>query len=71
VKNFRHTGMIWAFEVESDKPHFSRAFYQLALENELLLRPMGNTVYFMPPYVISEEEIDLLIARTLKILDCV
>ena len=69
VKNFRHTGMIWAFEVESDTPHFSRAFYQLALENELLLRPMGNTVYFMPPYVISEEEIDLLIARTLKILE--
>jgi len=71
VKNFRHTGMIWAFEVASDTPHFSRAFYQLALENELLLRPMGNTVYFMPPYIISEEEIDLLITRTLKILDCV
>jgi adenosylmethionine-8-amino-7-oxononanoate aminotransferase len=32
---------------------------------------MGNTVYFMPPYIISEEEIDLLITRTLKILDCV
>jgi len=69
VKNFRHTGMIWAFEVESDKPHFSRAFYQLALENELLLRPMGNTVYFMPPYVISHEEIDFLVAGTLKILE--
>ncbi len=71
VKNFRHTGMIWAFEVESSVPHFSRTFYQHALENELLLRPMGSTVYFMPPYIISEEEIDLLITRTLKILDCV
>ncbi|MBU0593829.1 MAG: adenosylmethionine--8-amino-7-oxononanoate transaminase [Gammaproteobacteria bacterium] len=71
VKNFRHTGMIWAFEVESSTPHFSRAFYQQALQQKLLLRPMGNTVYFMPPYIISEEEIDLLIARTLNILDCV
>ncbi|MDP2964377.1 MAG: adenosylmethionine--8-amino-7-oxononanoate transaminase [Sulfurimicrobium sp.] len=71
VKNFRHTGMIWAFEVESRTPHFSRAFYQQALQHELLLRPMGNTVYFMPPYIISHEEIDLLIARTLKIVDCV
>ncbi|MFA5243149.1 MAG: aminotransferase class III-fold pyridoxal phosphate-dependent enzyme [Sulfuricella sp.] len=71
VKNFRHTGMIWAFEVESGTPHFSRAFYQQALQHELLLRPMGNTVYFMPPYIISEAEIDLLIARTLKIVDCV
>ncbi|BCB25579.1 adenosylmethionine--8-amino-7-oxononanoate aminotransferase BioA [Sulfurimicrobium lacus] len=69
VKNFRHTGMIWAFEAENDTPHFSRAFYQLALENELLLRPMGNTVYFMPPYIISEEEIDLLIGGTLKVLE--
>jgi adenosylmethionine-8-amino-7-oxononanoate aminotransferase len=69
VTNFRHTGMIWAFEVASDAPHFSRAFYRLALENELLLRPMGNTVYFMPPYVISEEEIDLLIGGTHKILE--
>ncbi|MDP2783153.1 MAG: adenosylmethionine--8-amino-7-oxononanoate transaminase [Sulfurimicrobium sp.] len=69
VKNFRHTGMIWAFEVASDKPHFSRAFYHLALQHELLLRPMGNTVYFMPPYVISHEEIDFLVAGTLKILE--
>jgi adenosylmethionine-8-amino-7-oxononanoate aminotransferase len=69
VTNFRHTGMIWAFEAASDTPHFSRAFYRLALENELLLRPMGNTVYFMPPYVISEEEIDLLIGGTHKILE--
>ncbi len=71
VKNFRNSGMIWAFEVTSSTPHYSRAFYQLALQHELLLRPMGNTVYFMPPYIISETEIDLLISRTLKIVDCV
>jgi adenosylmethionine-8-amino-7-oxononanoate aminotransferase len=71
VKNFRNTGMIWAFEVSSSTPHYSRAFYQTALQHELLLRPMGNTVYFMPPYIISETEIDLLISRTLKIVDCV
>ncbi len=69
VKNFRHTGMIWAFEVESRTPHFSRAFYQQALQHELLLRPMGNTVYFMPPYVISREETDFLVSGTLKTLE--
>jgi adenosylmethionine-8-amino-7-oxononanoate aminotransferase len=69
VKNFRHTGMIWAFEVESGAPHFSRAFYQQALQHELLLRPMGNTVYFMPPYIISHEEIDFLVSGTLKTLE--
>ena len=35
---------------------------------ELLLRPLGNTVYFMPPYVINDEEIALLTQRTLDII---
>jgi adenosylmethionine-8-amino-7-oxononanoate aminotransferase len=68
VRNFRQTGMIWAFEVQTANPHFSRDFHQLALEQEMLLRPIGNTVYFMPPYVISTEETDLLATRTLQVL---
>ena len=30
---------------------------------------MGNTVYFMPPYVISENEMKLLVTHTLKVID--
>ena len=69
VKHFRNTGMIWAFEVETPHADFAQRCFSLALERELLLRPMGNTVYFMPPYVISENEIDFLIAQTLQIID--
>jgi adenosylmethionine-8-amino-7-oxononanoate aminotransferase len=69
VKDFRNTGMIWAFEVETRNPRFSRDFYARALEEELLLRPIGNTVYFMPPYVIGEEEIAHLVARSVRLLD--
>jgi adenosylmethionine---8-amino-7-oxononanoate aminotransferase len=69
VRHFRSTGMIWAFEVESADPHFARNFFAAALECELLLRPLGNTVYFMPPYVISDEEIRLLAQRTAGLLD--
>lgn len=61
VKNFRCTGMIWAFEVESFRPGFARRCFGEGLRQGVLLRPMGHTVYFMPPYVISEEEIVLLI----------
>ena len=71
VRNFRNTGMIWAFDVDTNSPAFARKFFQAALERELLLRPIGNTVYFMPPYVITEDEIELLVARTLDILNCV
>jgi len=35
--------------------------YQYGLENGVLLRPLGNVVYFMPPYVISKAEIDTMI----------
>jgi adenosylmethionine-8-amino-7-oxononanoate aminotransferase len=64
IANLRNTGMIWAFEVETADRHFQRNFYQDSLARGLLLRPIGNTVYFMPPYVISESEMDWLIEQT-------
>jgi adenosylmethionine-8-amino-7-oxononanoate aminotransferase len=69
VKQLRNTGMIWAFEVDEVAKDFSRRFYQEALEHGLLLRPIGNTVYFMPPYVIGADEWALLVERTLATLD--
>ena len=69
VRHFRNSGMIWAFEVETDSQSFARDFHQRALVKELLLRPIGNTIYFMPPYVINEEQIMLLTRGTLDILN--
>lgn len=69
VRHFRHLGMIWAFEVDSPDAHFSRNFYQRALQHGLLLRPIGNTVYFMPPYVMSEDEMALLASTTLALVE--
>jgi adenosylmethionine-8-amino-7-oxononanoate aminotransferase len=68
VEHFRNTGMIWAFEVKNSDPAFSRTFFQQALQRELLLRPIGNTVYFMPPYIIGEEEIVLLTEQTYELI---
>ncbi len=69
VKNFRNCGMVWAFEVETSDPAFSGKFFQAALKQGLLLRPLENTVYFMPPYVINEQEMDMLVTGTLRALD--
>jgi len=69
VEHFRHLGMIWAFEMKAARRGFAQRFYAKALERELLLRPIGSTVYFMPPYVIADDEIALLAARTLEIVD--
>lgn len=69
VNHFRNCGMIWAFEVDTGSAHFSQQFFQAGLKQRLLLRPLGKTVYFMPPYIITDAEIDLLINGTLHILD--
>ena len=69
VRDFRQCGMIWAFEVDAVRDDFSRWSFSEALARELLLRPIGRTVYFMPPYVVTDEEFALLVARTLEIVD--
>ena len=69
VRSFRNTGMIWAFEVDTSHADFARRCFALGLQNELLLRPMSNTVYFMPPYIINEEEMRMLATGTLKIVE--
>ena len=69
VQHFRRTGMIWAFEVETPHADFAQRCFSLGLQHELLLRPMGNTVYFMPPYVIDAPTMQLLSERTLHIIE--
>lgn len=69
VRDFRRSGMIVAFEVTSARPDFSRWWFEQALARELLVRPIGNTVYFMPPYITTDDDMHLLASRTLDILD--
>lgn len=67
IGEIRQTGMILAMEMQQTDgkpfPFEERRgirVYQHALTREALLRPLGNVVYFMPPYVITEEQIDHL-----------
>lgn len=69
VAEVRQTGMILAIELVKDKarrepyPWQERrglAVYRHALGRGALLRPLGNVVYFMPPYVVTPEEIRCL-----------
>ena len=75
VSHFRRRGMIWAFDAIVDDPAaaatFSRRFFTLALQHELLLRPIGRTVYLMPPYILDDEETGLLAERIQTVFDAV
>ena len=69
VGEIRQHGMVLAMEMVKDRatatpfPWQERRgirVYQHALTREALMRPLGNVVYFMPPYVITPEQIDHL-----------
>ncbi|MDX1251060.1 MAG: adenosylmethionine--8-amino-7-oxononanoate transaminase [Gammaproteobacteria bacterium] len=69
VAEVRQRGMILAIEMVKDKPsrepypwqeRRGLRVYLHALEKGALLRPLGNVIYFMPPYVITPEQIDYL-----------
>jgi adenosylmethionine-8-amino-7-oxononanoate aminotransferase len=69
VKHFRQQGMIWAFDAVDATPDFSRRFFSTALEHELLMRPIGSTVYLMPPYILDDEQIDGLGKQMLAVFN--
>ncbi len=77
VGDIRVIGGVGIVELVSDKetrradgyldgigPRLAAAF----LERGLLLRPLGNVVYFMPPYVITDEEVDWAIGQIREVL---
>lgn len=69
VADVRQRGMILAIELAQDKssklPYAWQErrglrAYRYALEHGVLLRPLGDVLYFMPPYVITPDEIDFM-----------
>lgn len=69
IGEVRQTGMMLAIEMVKDKStketfpwqeRRGRKGFSYAMEQGVLLRPMGDTFYFMPPYVINEDEIKLM-----------
>ena len=69
VRHFRQCGMIWAFDVAGAGPGFATRFHRMALTHGVFIRPIGNTVYVMPPYVTSVGEMRGLAEAMLGCLD--
>ncbi len=61
IKNLRRLGTILAFELKSGKDEYlnniGESITQKCMQNGVYLRPLGNTVYIMPPYCISTDEL--------------
>lgn len=63
VKEIRQQGMVTAIELKGYETteRIGVKIYEYGLTQGVLLRPLGHIIYFMPPYVISYEEIDKMI----------
>ena len=55
--------MVFVIELKGYEPsqRIGLKVYQYGLKNGVLLRPLGNVIYFMPPYIIKYKEIDKMI----------
>ncbi len=73
LEHVRQRGMIWAFDVRQEfaGERFAERFHLAGRAQGLLIRPIGRTVYLLPPYLLNEEHVAYLAERTVATLHAV
>ena len=71
VENVRQIGLIWACDIKAEYAgsHFSERLHQAGRKRELLVRPIGRSIYLMPPYVLTPGICTWLAQTLLNCLD--
>jgi adenosylmethionine-8-amino-7-oxononanoate aminotransferase len=67
VKTTRVLGVIFALEIKTETQEsyygtMRNKLYNFFIENGVVLRPVGNIIYILPPYIISEEQLEKVYA---------
>ncbi|RED92472.1 adenosylmethionine--8-amino-7-oxononanoate transaminase [Marinoscillum furvescens] len=66
VKEVRHRGTILAIELHADDAGYTsslkEAIYDFFMAKDMLLRPLGNVIYLIPPYIITNDELEKMYA---------
>ncbi|WP_284336837.1 adenosylmethionine--8-amino-7-oxononanoate transaminase [Comamonas sp. NoAH] len=71
VRHARHLGMVWAWDIDTTLADFAQRYHAAARARGLLLRPIGRTLYCMPPYVLNAQEVQHLASQAQAALqDC-
>ncbi|MEP7319524.1 MAG: aminotransferase class III-fold pyridoxal phosphate-dependent enzyme, partial [Panacibacter sp.] len=72
-KNLRCLGTILAFEITQGKDEYlnniSSVITQKCLQRGVYMRPLGNTVYIMPPYCISPDDLNKIYETIILLLN--
>ncbi|QWE16805.1 adenosylmethionine--8-amino-7-oxononanoate transaminase [Polynucleobacter sp. AP-Nino-20-G2] len=73
IEHWRQQGMILAFDIKLkslERPNtFPREMFSANLREGMLIRPIGNTIYVMPPYILSADETAQMGASVKRALD--
>lgn len=74
VENVRQTGTIIAWEIKNDEKtsyfnEIGKVLYREFLKRGIIMRPLGNVMYLVPPYCITSEELDFVYRNILEVLD--
>lgn len=74
VENVRQTGTILAFEYKTDQNtsyfnHIGKVLYDEFLQRRIIMRPLGNVMYLVPPYCITTEELNFIYQNILEVLE--
>jgi adenosylmethionine-8-amino-7-oxononanoate aminotransferase len=73
IEHWRQRGMVWAFDVREAfaGERFAERFHLAGRAQSLLIRPIGRTVYLMPPYLLTPDLSEWLAERLRRTLDAV
>lgn len=72
LKDVRHLGTILALEFVGEDGYFSKMrneLYQFFISKGILIRPLGNVIYLVPPYCISDEDLDYIYNAIVEFLE--
>jgi len=69
LKNIRHIGWVVAADLITDDPNAGQRVYQQAVADGALLRPLGNTLYWLPPLNCGREVLDQLRDITISAIE--
>ncbi len=72
VRSIRSLGVIFALDLNLETERYGNLrdrLYRFFMDEGVFLRPLGNTIYLLPPYTIAEEELNVLYASVLKCLE--
>lgn len=72
AKNVRVKGVILAFELDVPMDRYGterQQLYDFFMDRGVCLRPLGNSIYVLPPYVIKDEQLDIIYKAITSVLE--